>query len=134
MYFQEASEPIPDYLMLRASQVEARSLTPGMSPTLALWCQSANTDSNNGTWFQPPGSTAVSSMDIDSPNDEPYQMITCYRQVGLVRDIGLASTMRPADTIITSDIHWTSYRMLHDTIIQSFYEIACRLQKSILLM
>ena len=94
LYFQEASEPIPDYLMLRASQIEARSLTPGVSPTLALWCQSANTDSNNGMWFQPPGSSAVSSMDIDSPNDEPYQMITCYRQVGLVRDIGLASTTR----------------------------------------
>ena len=92
MYYQEASEPIPDYLMLRASQIEARSFTPGMTPTLALWCQSANTDSNNGMWFQPPGSTAVSSMDIDSPDDEPYQMVTCNGQVGLVRDTGLAGT------------------------------------------
>ena len=83
MYFQEASEPIPDYLMLRASQIDrARSLNQSMSPTLALWCQSANTDSNNGMWFQPPESTAVSSMDIDSPDDEPYQMVTCYGQVG----------------------------------------------------
>ena len=39
-------------------------------------------------WFQPPGSTAVSSMDIDSPDDEPYQMVTCNGQVGLVRDAG----------------------------------------------
>ena len=45
-------------------------------------------------WFQPPGSTAVSSMDINSPNDEPYQMVTCYRQVGLVRDTALAGTNR----------------------------------------
>ena len=94
MYFQEASEPIPDYLMLRASQIEARSLNQSMSPTLALWCQSANTDSNNGMWFQPPGSTAVSSMDIDSPDDEPYQMVTCNGQVGLVRDTGLGDTNR----------------------------------------
>ena len=37
LYFQEALEPIPDYLMLRASQIEARSFNPGMSPTrLAL--------------------------------------------------------------------------------------------------
>ena len=95
MYFQEASEPIPDYLMLRASQIEARSLIQSMSPTLALWCQSANTDSNNGMWFQPPGSTAVSSMDIDGPpDDEPYQMVTCNGQVGLVRDTGLGDTNR----------------------------------------
>ena len=94
MYFQEASEPIPDYLMLGARQVEARSFTPGMSPTLALWCQSANTDSNNGMWFQPPGSTAVSSMDIDSPDDDPYQIVTCNGQVGLVRDTGLGGTDR----------------------------------------
>ena len=94
LYYQEASEPIPDYLMLRASQIEARSVTPNMSATLALWCQSANTDSNNGMWFQPPGSTAVSSLDIDSPDDEPYQMVTCNGQVGLVRDIGLADTNR----------------------------------------
>ena len=79
--------------MLRASQIEARSFNPGLSPTLALWCQSANTDSNNGMWFQPPGSTAVSSMDIDSP-DEPYQMVTCNGQVGLVRDTGLGGTNR----------------------------------------
>ena len=81
--------------MLRASQIEARSLDPNMTPTLALWCQSANTDSNNGMWFQPPGSTAVSSMDIDGPPDvEPYQMVTCIGQVGLVRDIGLVNTNR----------------------------------------
>ena len=80
--------------MLRASQVEARSFDPGRSPALALWCQSANTDSNNGMWFQPPGSTAVSSEDIDGPPDEPYQMVTCAGQVGLVRDIGLADTDR----------------------------------------
>ena len=80
--------------MLRASQIEARSFTPGMSPTLALWCQSANTDSNNGMWFQPPGSTAVTSMDIDGPPDEPYQMVTCNGQVGLVRDAGLGDTDR----------------------------------------
>ena len=94
MYFQEASEPIPDYLMLRASQIEARSLNQSMSPTLALWCQSANTDSNNGMWLQPPGSTAVYSMDIDSPDDQPYQMVTCNGQVGLVRDTGLGGTDR----------------------------------------
>ena len=80
--------------MLRASQIEASSFTPGMSATLALWCQSANTDSNNGMWFQPPRSTAVSSMDIDSPDNEPYQMVTCNGQVGLVRDTGLGGTNR----------------------------------------
>ena len=63
-----------------------------MSPTRALWCQSANNNSNNGTWFQPPGSTVVSSMDIDGPPDVPYQMVTCPGQVGLVRDVGLAGT------------------------------------------
>ena len=94
MYFQEASEPIPDYLMLRASQIEARSLHPGLTPTLALWCQSVNTNSNNGMWFQPPGSTEVSTMDIDSPDHEPYQMVTCNGQVGLVRDTGLGDTNR----------------------------------------
>ena len=45
-------------------------------------------------WFQPPGSTAVSSSDIDSLDDEPYQMVTCNGQVGLVRDTGLGDTDR----------------------------------------
>ena len=91
LYFQEASEPIPDFLMLRASQLEPDGFN-NMSPTRALWCQSANNNSNNGTWFQPPGSTVVSSMDIDGPPNVPYQMVTCPGQVGLVRDIGLAGT------------------------------------------
>ena len=90
LYFQEASEPIPDFLMLRASQIEPDGFN-NMSPTRALWCQSANSNSNNGTWFQPPGSTVVSSEDIDTDplpanDDVPYQMVTCPGQVGLVRD------------------------------------------------
>ena len=91
MYFQEASEPIPDFLMLRASQIQSTGYN-STSPTRALWCQSANINSNNGTWFQPPGFSMVSSEDIDSPTNEPYQMVTCPGQVGLVRDIGLAAT------------------------------------------
>ena len=77
--------------MLRASQIEPNGFTSS-SPTRALWCQSANTDSNNGMWFQPPGSIPVSSADIDGPPDEPYHMVMCPGQVGLVRDIGLAGT------------------------------------------
>ena len=96
LYFQEASEPIPDFLMLRASQIEPDGFN-NMSPTRALWCQSANSNSNNGTWFQPPGSTVVSSEDIDTDplpanDDVPYQMVTCPGQVGLVRDTGLGDT------------------------------------------
>ena len=91
LYFQEASEPIPNFLMLRASQIEPTDFE-SMGPTRALWCQSANNNSNNGTWFQPPGSTVVSSEDIDSPDDEPYQMVTCPGQVGLVRDVGIGGT------------------------------------------
>ena len=91
LYFQEASEPIPNFLMIRASQIESTGFN-STSPTRALWCQSANNDSNNGTWFQPSDFSMVSTEDIDSPNDEPYQMVTCNGQVGLVRDSGLAST------------------------------------------
>ena len=36
----------------------------------------------------------VSSMDIDSPDDEPYQMVTCNGQVGLVRDTVLGDSVR----------------------------------------
>ena len=91
LYFQEAEQPIPNFLMLRASQLEPDGFMAS-SPTRALWCQSANSNSNNGTWFQPPGFSVVSSEDIDSPTDEPYQMVTCPGQVGLVRDTGLAGT------------------------------------------
>ena len=77
--------------MLRASQLEPDGFM-GMGPTRALWCQSANSNNNNGTWFQPPGFSVVSSEDIDSPTDEPYQMVTCPGQVGLVRDTGLGGT------------------------------------------
>ena len=95
LFFQEAGEPIPSYLMLRASQIEPTGFT-GSSPTRALWCQSANIASNNGTWFQPgntpPDFSQVSTMDIDSPMNEPYQMVTCDNgQVGLIRDTGLTN-------------------------------------------
>ena len=54
LYYQEAGEAIPSYLMLHAShQIEPRSLAT--SPTLAQWCQSANNNSNNGLWLQPSG-------------------------------------------------------------------------------
>ena len=95
LFFQEAGEPIPSYLMLRASQIEPTGFNE-LSPTRALWCQSANIASNNGMWFEPgntpPDFSPVSTMDIDSPTDEPYQMVTCNNgQVGLVRDTGVAS-------------------------------------------
>ena len=96
MYFQEASEPIPNFLMLHISQLESNG-SNSISPTRALWCQSANSDSNNGTWFQPPGSTVVTSEDIDTDPDPnldtvPYQIVSCLGQVGLVRDAGLAGS------------------------------------------
>ena len=96
LYYQEAGEAIPSYLMLRASQIEPTGFIGPMSPTRALWCQSANNNSNNGFWLQPsgnipPGFSVVNTSDIDSPTDEPYQMVTCPGQVGLVRDTGVAS-------------------------------------------
>ena len=71
--------------MLHANQIQSTG-----SPTGALWCQSANSDTHNGTWFQPPGSippgyTVVPSEDIDGLSS-PYQMVTCSGQVGLLRD------------------------------------------------
>ena len=95
LYFQEAEQVIPSYLMLRASQIEPTGFNT-MTPTRALWCQSANNNSNNGTWFQPdnmmPGFSVVSSEDLDGSTDgEPYQMVICTGQVGLVRDSGVAS-------------------------------------------
>ena len=98
LYFQEASQPIPDFLMLRASQLEPDGFS-SQTPTRALWCQSANTNTHNGTWFQPTeGSpSVVPSEDIDTNTDVnldtvPYQIVTCPGQVGLVRDTGLAGT------------------------------------------
>ena len=85
MYLQQAGEPIQNFLMLRDSQIQSTG-----SPTGALWCQSANNDTHNGTWYQPPGSippgyTVVPTEDVD--NDfNPYQMTTCSGQVGLLRD------------------------------------------------
>ena len=94
LYFQEAVEPIPSFVMLRASQIEPTGFTSS-TPTRAVWCQSANNYSHNGTWFQPPGETPpgysiVPTEDIDSPIDEPYQTVICPGQVGLVRDTGVA--------------------------------------------
>ena len=93
LYFQEAEEPIPSFAMLRASQIEPTGFTPS-EPTRAVWCQSANNNTHNGTWFQPPGGTPpgysmVPTEDIDSPINEPYQMVICPGQVGLVRDTGV---------------------------------------------
>ena len=51
LYLQQAEESITNFLMLRANQIQSTG-----SPTGALWCQSANNDTHNGTWFQPPGS------------------------------------------------------------------------------
>ena len=95
LYFQEAEQVIPSYLMLRASQIEPTGFNE-LSPTRALWCQSANNNSNNGLWLQPPGIippgfSLVNTSDIDSPTNEPYQMVTCPGQVGLLRDTGVAS-------------------------------------------
>ena len=88
-------------MMLRASQLEPDGFSC-LSPTRALWCQSAS-NTHNGTWFQPstedipPGYSVVPSEDIDTNTDinldtMPYQMVTCPGQVGLVRDTGLAGT------------------------------------------
>ena len=79
--------------MLRASQIEPTGLILS-EPTRAVWCQSANSNAHNGTWFQPPGDippgySVVSTEDIDSPINEPYQMVTCSGQVGLMRDTGV---------------------------------------------
>ena len=92
LYFQEAGEPILSYLMLRASQIEPTGFIGLMSPTRALWCQSANNNSNNGMWLQPPGiippgfSVVNIASNMDSSTDEPYQMVICPGQVGLLRD------------------------------------------------
>ena len=72
--------------MLRANQIQSTG-----SPTGALWCQSANNDTHNGTWFQPPGSippgyTVVPINDSMDWFSYPYQMVTCSGQVGLLRD------------------------------------------------
>ena len=88
LYLQQAEEPIPNFLMLDANQIQSTG-----SPTGALWCQSANNDTHNGTWFQPPGSippgyTVVPSEDRDWFGLHPYQMVTCTGQVGLLRDTG----------------------------------------------
>ena len=110
LYFQEAAQPIPNFLMLRASQIEPTGFN-STSPTRALWCQSANTDSNNGTWFQPtgqpPGFSVVFSEDIDTPIDEPYQMVTCPGQVGLVRDIGLGDNIGLVQCVIRDEMNTT---------------------------
>ena len=95
MYFQEAEQAIPSFIMLRASQIEPTGFT-GSMPTRAVWCQSANTNAHNGTWFQPPGDippgySVVPTEDIDSPISEPYQTVICPGQVGLVRDTGVAA-------------------------------------------
>ena len=95
MFFQEAEQVIPSFIMLRASQIEPTGFSSS-SPTRAVWCQSANSDAHNGTWFQPPGDippgySVVPTEDIDSPINEPYQMVTCPSQVGLVRDTGVAA-------------------------------------------
>ena len=90
---------IPSFFMLRASQIEPAGFTPGVTPTNALWCQSANNDSNNGTWFEPPGNippgfSVVSMEDLDGQSgttSEPYQMVRCTGEVGLIRDTGVAS-------------------------------------------
>ena len=81
--------------MLRASQIEPTGFTSS-SPTRAVWCQSANSNAHNGTWFQPPGDippgySVVPTEDVDSPINEPYQMVICPGQVGLVRDFGVAA-------------------------------------------
>ena len=94
MYFQEAEQVIPSFIMLRASQIEPTGFTSS-SPTRAVWCQSTNSNAHNGTWFRPPGDippgySVVPTEDIDSPINEPYQMVTCPGQVGLVRDTGIA--------------------------------------------
>ena len=85
---QEAEEPIQNFLMLRNTQIRSTG-----SPTGALWCQSANNDTHNGTWYQPPGNmppgyTVVPTEDIDDNfyDYHPYQMVTCSGQVGLLRD------------------------------------------------
>ena len=80
--------------MLRASQIEPTGSTSS-APTCAVWCQSANINAHNGTWFQPPGDippgySMVPTEDIDSTINEPYQMVICPGQVGLVRDTGIA--------------------------------------------
>ena len=85
---------IPSFVMLRASQIEPTGLTSS-TPTRAVWCQSASNNAHNGTWFQPPGGippgySVVPTEDIDSPINEPYQMVICPGQVGLVRDTGIA--------------------------------------------
>ena len=90
---------IPNFFMLRASQIEPTGYTQGVTPTRALWCQSANNDRNNGTWFMPPGNippgfSVVSMEDLDGQSgvtSEPYQMVKCTGQVGLIRDTGVAS-------------------------------------------
>ena len=106
MYFQDTSEPIPNFLMLRASQIESTGFN-NTSPYQALWCQSANIDSNNGTWFQPPDFSMVSTEDIDSPSDEPYQMVTCPGQVGLVRDSGLGNNSGLVQCMIRDEMNTT---------------------------
>ena len=111
LYLQEAAQPISNFLMIRASQIEPTGYT-NMSPTRALWCQSANNDSNNGTWFQPtsqpPGFSVVSSEDIDSSTaDEPYQMVTCPGQVGLVRDSVLGDSTGLVQCVIRDEMNTT---------------------------
>ena len=111
LFFQEAGEPIPSYLMLRASQIEPTGFTES-SPTRALWCQSANIASNNGMWFEPgntpPDFSIVSTMDIDSSRDgdnEPYQMVTCDNgQVGLIRDTGLTNGASSREGLLQCNI------------------------------
>ena len=108
LFFQEAGEPIPSYLMLRASQIEPTGFT-NTTPTRALWCQSNSTSRNNGMWFQPGDTPSefsmVSAMDIDSPTDEPYQMVSCDNgQVGLIRDTGVANGVSSREGLLRCTI------------------------------
>ena len=90
---------ILSFFALRASQIEPTGYNQGVTPTRALRCQSANNDSNNGTWLEPPGNippgfSVVSMENLDGQSGvtgEPYQMVRCTGRVGLIRDTGVAS-------------------------------------------
>ena len=125
MYFQEAEQVIPSFIMLRASQIEPTGLTSS-SPTRAVWCQSANSNAHNGTWFQPPGDippgySMVPTEDIDSPINEPYQMVICPGQVGLVRDAGIAAHEGLLQCVI-SDEHNTTHTLTVGVYTGSVYD------------
>ena len=83
-----ANRPIPNFAMIAARDFFDADSLVGDGLNDGLWCQSANSGSNIGSWEKPNGST-VSTMDVDSPVNDPLQMVHQPGQVGLLRDTGI---------------------------------------------